>query len=497
MGGDEDRIATVDAEAETLSFDDVSPEDPRGSEAVLASGDMLGSTYRVIEKLGAGAMGSVWLVEHVELGRQFAAKVVAASKRYDATAIERLKREARTASSIDHDNIVYVTDLGRTERGSIYVVMELLRGEDLRARLERARAGEEPSHLPDDETRDIVRQILAGLEAAHGVDVIHRDLKPENVFLSDKGSRRAVKIVDFGISKIQDPTGDGGITQTGQILGTPLYMAPEQGRSTRLVDARSDLYSVACIAHELVTGEVPFAGETVYDCVVLHASEPPPDPRARRPDLPEAVGAWILRGLAKDPDDRFQDATRMLEAWEGAWEATAGEPATTAEPEVAPLVATERPARRGLWLAAALAAAGLVAAVWWSSSGSGAAPSPEPSPRRAAEAPPRAAGVVPEPPEQATTPEAPVEEPAPAEPVTREIASRPAGAQVIVDGVEVGRTPHAVELPGGEPLELELRRRGYRVERRRLSADDPPTVTVRLRPATPARSPDQVPLAPM
>ena len=232
--------------------------------------------------------------------------------------MRRLRQEARTASAIEHENIVDVTDLGRMADGSVYVIMELLRGQNLASRL--AEADLEDGRLPDEETRSYTGQILAALGAAHSAGVIHRDLKPQNVFLAENpGGPAVVKLVDFGISKVQDPPTETRLTETGQVLGTPLYMAPEQGRSSKGAGPRADLYSAACVAFEMLLGRVPFEGETAYDCVILHATEPPPDPAALRPDLPEPVVRWLLRGMEKRPADRFADADEMRAAWEQAW----------------------------------------------------------------------------------------------------------------------------------------------------------------------------------
>lgn len=292
--------------------------------AWLAPGALLEGTYRVIELLGKGAMGAVYLVEHVALGKRFAAKVVAGTASLDAAAVQRLRNEARMASAIDHEHIVGVSHLGTTEDGHVFVVMELLRGEDLRARSvrqrERASEGQGERWLSDDEVRAVASPVISALEAAHGAGVVHRDLKPENIFLHERGGKIIPKIVDFGIGKLRSPdAGDLRLTATGQIVGTPLYMAPEQTRSTTLVDQRADIYAMGVMLFELLTGRLPFEASHIYEIVVKHATEPPPDPRSLRPGLPDAVADVLLRCLEKDPAARYQSAAELLEAWELAW----------------------------------------------------------------------------------------------------------------------------------------------------------------------------------
>lgn len=292
----------------------------------LAPGALLEGNYRVIELLGKGAMGAVYLVEHVALGKRFAAKVVADSARMDAAAMHRLRNEARMASAIDHEHIVGVSHLGTTEDGLLFVVMELLRGEDLRARSvrqrQRAARGEGDPWLSNDEVRAIASPVLSALEAAHGAGVVHRDLKPENIFLHERHGKIVPKIVDFGIGKLRSPeAGDLRLTATGQIVGTPLYMAPEQTRSTTLVDHRADVYAMGVLLFELLTGRLPFEAGHIYEIVLKHATETPPDPRSLRPDLPDAVAEVVLRCLEKSQSARYQSAAELLEAWESAWSA--------------------------------------------------------------------------------------------------------------------------------------------------------------------------------
>ncbi|MCA9857803.1 MAG: serine/threonine protein kinase, partial [Dehalococcoidia bacterium] len=262
---DEDELApTVDAE--------------RGAPTVpleLRKGAVLGGAYRVLRRLGQGGMGTVYLVEHTELGRRFAAKVV--SRALSESAAQRLLNEAKVTSGIDHENIVDVVNLGRQPDGAIFVIMELLEGEDLGRRLDRQLEEEDGDPwLPDEELQAYVPQMLDGLAAAHAAGVIHRDLKPDNVFLARRDDGRVIlKLLDFGIAKNVEPDGDQRLTRTGQIIGTPLYMAPEQARNMSDADVRADIYSVGVILYEMITGAPPFEADTLFDLILQHATEPP------------------------------------------------------------------------------------------------------------------------------------------------------------------------------------------------------------------------------
>ena len=239
----------------------------------------------------------------------------------DGTVVARFAREARAASDIASPHIVHVLD-GGTEGGCPYLVMELLRGEDLGDRLRRLR------HLLLDDALEIVEQLLVGLVAAHGKGIVHRDLKPENILIVPRdtmqpGDRTSwsgvehVKIVDFGMSKLDRPTGTTRplkLTRKDVILGTPLYMSPEQARSSADVDARSDLFSVGSILFECLTGRPPFTGET-YEAVLLRiCTEDAPDVRRWAPEVPDSLARLLSKSLERDPASRFASADQMLAA---------------------------------------------------------------------------------------------------------------------------------------------------------------------------------------
>jgi serine/threonine protein kinase len=442
----------------------------------LAEGTLLDGAYKVIKRIGGGAMGTVYLVEHQQLGRRFAAKVVASAHSADLEIIARLRNEARVASSIQHENIVDVTHLGRTAEGALFIVMELLQGCDLRHRLGEHETNTAAPWLPDEQSRRIARDVLTGLQAAHDAGIVHRDLKPDNIFLSNKGGTERAKLVDFGISKgARGDASDMRLTRTGQIIGTPLYMAPEQARGSENVDHRADLYAIGVILYELTTGRLPFEATSIYDLIVKHATETPPPPRTRRASLPEAVELVIMRCLEKSPDDRYPSAKETLDAWENAW---AGIGPTTLPPSMRPVTATgpsPEPAARGpaRVIAGAVVVVTLLVVGGLSLRGMNVTTTIA-APLTTAVPPTSIAIETP----IATAPPTTVE--APPLDVQRTIASDPTGATVEVAGVTLGTTPVALVLAGGAPTEILVHAPGRRSVTRTISASDSDTVTIAL-----------------
>ena len=283
-------------------------------------GQTLGGKYRVLRPVGHGGIGSVYEAE-APGGERVAVKILGREWTKDATVVGRFAREARAASDVASPHIVRVLD-GGTEAGCPYLVMELLRGEDLGHRLKRLR------HLSLDAALELTEQLLVGLVAAHARGIIHRDLKPENVLLVPRdgvspgdrtsyGGAEHVKIVDFGMSKLDRPTGTTKplkLTRKDVVLGTPLYMSPEQARSSSDVDARSDLFSVGSVLFECLTGRPPFTGET-YEAIILRiCTADAPDVRRWAPEVPDALAKVVSKALAREPDARFQSADHMLGA---------------------------------------------------------------------------------------------------------------------------------------------------------------------------------------
>jgi eukaryotic-like serine/threonine-protein kinase len=258
-------------------------------------GRVLGQNYRVVEPIGVGGMGMVFVVEHVNLPRRFAAKILTPELARHPEAIARFAVEARAVSELEHENIVGVVDYGKTDDGCVFMIMELLHGETLQARIDR-----EPLSLED--TVSVVIQVCRALAAAHAAGIVHRDIKPDNVFLHQRPRMRPmVKVLDFGVSKAREGTArDGRITRQGQILGSPEYMSPEASRGEE-VDARADVYAVGIMLYQLLCGDVPFRHENYLKVLQMQVGHAPLAPRVLVPDLPDALERVILRALEKDP----------------------------------------------------------------------------------------------------------------------------------------------------------------------------------------------------
>ena len=275
-------------------------------------GQTLGDRYRLVAVLGAGSMGDVYLAEHVLLGRKLAVKVLKQNLGQHEELIQRFQQEAVAASSIGHENIVSVTDFGRTADGALYFVMELIEGQSLRELLTQG------GNLPLPRALGILLQLCRALAAAHGRGIVHRDLKLDNVMVVQReDGSDLVKVLDFGISKVsgRNSPDERRITQAGVLLGTPDYMAPEQIRGEP-ADQRADVYSFGVLAYEVVTGWVPFEAPNITGVMMKHLTEAPVPPTVRRPDLglPPAFDALVLKALEKDPANRFQDMGALRDA---------------------------------------------------------------------------------------------------------------------------------------------------------------------------------------
>jgi serine/threonine-protein kinase len=277
------------------------------------SDETVGS-YVLVEKLGEGGMGEVYLAEHKYIARRAAIKFLLRDLSGSADLVGRFFAEARAASVIKHPGIVEVLDCDVHDDGRAYIVMELLRGESLRDYIERvASVGrDEPGALA------IFRQIASALAAAHAQEIIHRDLKPDNVFLhvaedAHPPGQPIVKVLDFGIAKLMGRSGEGGTkTRTGQLLGTPMYMSPEQCRGAKQIDSRSDIYSLGCIMYEVFCGRAPFLDEGFGDLIIAHVSRPPPEPLEMAPWMTPVTRDVLLACLAKDPNDRPQTMNELV-----------------------------------------------------------------------------------------------------------------------------------------------------------------------------------------
>jgi len=280
------------------------PDPPQPTSLPPGEDPLLGRTvvgkFRLQSLLGEGAMGRVYVAEHLSLSQQIAVKVLHPHLTGDESLARRFHREAKSAFTLNHPNSITIYDFGQDEDGLLYIAMELLEGRSLHDVL----AEQGPMEL--DRVVRILSQVCLALDEAHHKGIVHRDLKPENVMVQDRrGEPDFVKVCDFGIAKVQDASGESAITMAGMVCGTPEYMSPEQARGDPL-DGRSDLYSLGVILYQMVTERLPFTAETALGCVTKHLTEEPPSPRSVRPDLdiPPVLDAFILRCLDKDPAAR-------------------------------------------------------------------------------------------------------------------------------------------------------------------------------------------------
>jgi eukaryotic-like serine/threonine-protein kinase len=284
-----------------------------GSPPVRA-GDMLAGKYRVERVLGAGGMGVVVAARHVELDQLVAIKFVREDALASEDAVQRFLREARAAVKLKSEHVARVLDVGKLESGAPYMVMEFLEGSDLGKILT------DRGPLPVDSAADWILQACEAVAEAHAIGIVHRDLKPENLFLARTvGGGQKIKVLDFGVSKAIGGGASGemsGLTRTRAMLGSPLYMAPEQMRSSRDVDARADIWALGVVLFQLLTQRWPFEADTMPELCLRVVTEPPMDLGALRPDVPSGICAVIERCLEKDARKRFANAAELATALE-------------------------------------------------------------------------------------------------------------------------------------------------------------------------------------
>jgi eukaryotic-like serine/threonine-protein kinase len=462
-----DDIATEPTMVEPVTDGQVTPSRPRGGDRAVTDtliGTILANRYKVTRRLGTGGFGAVFDAEDTKIKKRVAVKVLTRDLVCDTAVLARFRQEAEAASQAGHENIVDITDFDRTADGHYFLVMEYLEGQDLGAAIRSAPRPSIPRILT------IMIQVCRALHAAHSKGIVHRDLKPANIFLTTRGSRADfVKVLDFGISKFMELDGQSArLTKTGQIVGTPLYMSPEQACGEEEVDHRVDIYSMGVIMYEALVGKTPFIASNYLGLIAQHAAEPPIPPSKLRPDLeiPAPVEEIVLRALAKKPTDRFSTMTEMEGALIHALAtldpaiaagyaldatpasvllARTGHGAPTARPSLP--VLRPRPPR---WIVAAAAAAlmavGVVAYLAWPR-----------APRVAPLTFDARVPVVTRLPDQRAAPATQAAQ------VLLEVSSTPAGASVLdASGKKLGVTPLRLHVDRSTtPLVLTVKRRGY------------------------------------
>jgi eukaryotic-like serine/threonine-protein kinase len=339
------------------------PQDP------FLGREILDGQFHIVQKIGTGGMGSVYKASQPEMNRMVAIKILHPKlvNRRDLTS--RFRREARAMSQLSHPNTVKVFTYGELDDGSLYIVMELLEGRNLNQAVRR----EGP--LPAERAIPVLIQVCAALQEAHTMGIVHRDLKPENIFLCNQGGLQDfAKVLDFGLAKVTERQMRPGsliLTQEGMVFGTPEFMSPEQAQGREL-DARSDIYSLAVILYEAITGKLPFIAQTPMEFIQKHVLDRPMPMAERAPEIPIPAGleAVMAKALAKKPDDRWQSATQFAMALHGVLVGTSAEatsagalsllPPTPAPPAAIPVTSVpEQPtqANRGLGRSQLLAVA--------------------------------------------------------------------------------------------------------------------------------------------
>ena len=463
-----------------------------GEDALV--GRVVADRFRIVGRLGEGGMGTVYEARHLVIDKRVALKLLRPEITASPEAVMRFQREARAASTIGHPNIVAMDDFGRLPDGQVYLTMEYLEGQPLSELV--ARGPLDPLAAVD-----IAIQVAHGLAAAHAKGIVHRDMKAANVFLLEGSAQ--VKILDFGVAKVSAAEGreEGALTRTGVIFGTPNYMAPEQALG-RPVDHRADIYSLGVMLYEMLTGAVPFVGDSFMVILTQHVTAAPERPSLRSPGgVAAPLEALVLKALAKDPSERYDDMKSMVAALTavraelfGAAPAQSYLRVSRIRPPLSPASAGVQPAstptagellprppvargRRGV--AAVVGGATLVLVVglgMWFARGRGPASVAAPALPAVAVARVDAAG-------GATPKGARSPSPAVGVRVRLLVASEPSGAAILREGRTVGQTPEVGEVDRGLRVTLVLRRGGYADREVRVVAGEDRKLTVALSPA--------------
>jgi serine/threonine protein kinase len=404
----------------------------------------LAGSYRLVEQLGEGGMGYVYLAEHPTLPKKVAVKIVRPEHAKRQDLVERFLAEAKTISLLNNEHIVGIHDFGLIDEEIPYFVMELLEGEPLSKLLARQK------RVPPSEAIEIICQLLEALSAAHAKGVIHRDLKPDNVFLLQRKGQVFVKLLDFGIAKFIDPNqAIQSHTKAGNLLGTPQYMSPEQIKGySHEIDHRSDLYSVGILLFECLCGELPFKGQSFGDLVIEHVMTAPPLASDKNPAVSKAVALALQKVMQKRREDRYQSAEEMIQALRASLQAK--EPQGTLR-------------KPYLFILGGLAVIGLAAFLLWPpASTEKVAPQKSPTTKETSR---------------------PVEVPIVPVELTLMIDSKPSGAQLfsVVEGESklIGETPTEMRVQPGTELSLEFVKGNMKAQKK-LTATQNDSLSVKL-----------------
>jgi serine/threonine-protein kinase len=286
------------------------PRDGTALRSSNAQGDLIGSIvaerYHILKKLGEGGMGTVYLAEHVKMGRKAALKVMNPGMNSDPDAIARFNREAANASRLNHPNVCGIYDFGETPEGLIYLAMEFVEGESLTSLIEKN------GFLPAPRAASIIHQAADALAVAHDYGIVHRDLKPDNIMIAKgRDGSDMVKVVDFGIAKASSSDAQK-VTKTGLVVGTPEYMSPEQLAGDKL-DGRSDIYSLGLVAFNCLTGQLPFQSNSAQEAMIMRLTDQPKTLAEMKPDIdwPPELQAVMDKVLARDADERYQKSAEF------------------------------------------------------------------------------------------------------------------------------------------------------------------------------------------
>ncbi len=289
------------------------------AEMPVAIGDVLAGKYKVESLLGVGGMGVVVAARHIQLEQRVALKFLLPQAMQSAEAVERFQREARSAVRLRSEHVAKVTDVGVLESGAPYMVMEFLDGADL------SRVVQATGAISIEESVHFVLQACEAIAEAHSLGIIHRDLKPQNLFVTRRvDGKPLIKVLDFGISKTLDTQSGLVLTRTASIMGSPLYMSPEQMRSSKNVDQRSDIWALGVILYELLTGRVPFEAEAIPELCLKVVQDAVVPPRTLRPEVPETLSAIVCKCMEKDPAMRFPNVAELAAALEPYSESARG-----------------------------------------------------------------------------------------------------------------------------------------------------------------------------